>query len=54
MQFNSELIIREPNPSFILLEILGDSIRAFIYEYKGGKVQITKGSLKDAGEKTEQ
>jgi len=43
----------ENNPGFILLEILGDSIRAFIYEYKAGKVHITKGSLKDAGEKTE-
>jgi len=43
----------ENNPSFILLEILGDNIRAFIYEYKGGKVHITKGSLTDTGEKTE-
>jgi len=43
----------ENNPSFILLEILGENIKAFIYEYKGGKVHIAKGSLTDAGEKTE-
>jgi len=41
----------ENYPSFILLEILNESIRAFIYEYKAGKVVIVKGSLKDIGDK---
>jgi len=41
----------ETNPSFIILEFNGDNVGAFIYEYVNEKVVITKGSLKDLGEK---
>merc|ERR1711907_674835 len=44
----------ETYPSFILLGILSNSIKAFIYEYKNGKCQITKGSLIDDKEEEEQ
>jgi len=39
------------NPSFIILEFNQDNVGAFIYEYISEKVVITKGSLKDLGEK---
>jgi len=33
---------RDSCPSFIILEILEDNIRAFIYQYKEGKLNIVK------------
>ena len=45
------IICRDTNPSFIILEFNGDNIGAFVYEYVNEKVVITKGSLKDLGEK---
>lgn len=37
----------ENNPSFCLFDVQEESVDVYFYEYKGGKVQISKTSLKD-------
>ena len=38
---------RDNNPSFAVLEVVDDTTTVYIYEYKGGKVQINKATLKE-------
>lgn len=40
-------------PSFIILEILEDNIRAFVYQYREGKLKISKEILTDVHEQSE-
>jgi len=41
------------NPSFAVLEVVDDTVNVYIYEWKGGKVQINKAVLKEiAAEKS--
>ena len=41
------MLFRDNNPSFAVLEVVDDIVNVYIYEYKGGKVQINKAVLKE-------